>query len=70
MKLSKLVRFIPVSNEDYMSALKSRFKDKEDAINYYAAMSASCTAIVTRNKSDFAFSKIPVLTAEEYLVAE
>lgn len=67
LKLTRHIKFIPISEKDYISALKSTFKDKEDAINYFAAISASCAMIVTRNKSDFSQATIPVLTAEEYL---
>ena len=40
-----------------------------DAVQYYSALTAKAEAIITRNKKDFANSKIPVMTAGEYLAA-
>ena len=40
-------------------------KDFEDALQYFCAMSNQCDVIVTRNKKDFQFSSIDVLTPEE-----
>jgi len=48
-------------------ALASKFKDYEDAMQYYTAVKAKADAIITRNGKDFAFSKIPVMTATEYI---
>lgn len=48
-------------------ALRSSFDDFEDALQYYAAVKAKADFIITRNGKDFALSKIPVLTAAEYL---
>jgi len=48
-------------------ALRSSFSDFEDAMQYYSAMKAKADLIITRNGKDFALSKIPVMTASEYL---
>ena len=48
-------------------ALASQFKDYEDAMQYYTAIKAKADAIITRNGKDFASSKIPVMTATEFL---
>ncbi len=48
-------------------ALASPFADYEDALQYYSALSKNVDVIVTRNGKDFRFSKIPVLTPDEYL---
>ena len=45
----------------------SAFTDFEDALQYYSAIEADTTIIVTRNGSDFKSSILPVLTAEEYI---
>jgi predicted nucleic acid-binding protein len=51
-------------------ALKSEFKDFEDAIQYYSALSQfDIDAIVTRNAKDFRKVTIPILTPEEALSA-
>jgi predicted nucleic acid-binding protein len=66
-KLRLLVRVLPVDEQILDRALASSFSDFEDAIQYYTAMSSEIDTIVTRNKTDFRSSKIPVYTAEEYL---
>ena len=48
-------------------ALNSNFSDFEDAVQYYAALSANADAIITRNIKDYKRSTIPVLTAEQFL---
>lgn len=50
-------------------AIASPFNDFEDAIQYYTALKAKADAIITRNGKDFVFSKLPVMTAAEYLSA-
>ena len=47
--------------------LASQFKDFEDAMQYYTAVKAKADVIITRNGKDFAVSKLPVMTAAEYL---
>ncbi len=41
--------------------------DFEDGLEYYAALNAKCTCIVTEDLSDFHFSGIEVLNAESFL---
>lgn len=48
-------------------SLASNFKDFEDAMQYYTALKAKADVIITRNGSDFKASKLPVMTATEYL---
>lgn len=43
------------------------FTDFEDALQYYSAIEVNADVIISRNKKDFKFSKIPVLTAGEFL---
>lgn len=43
------------------------FLDYEDGLQYYSAVENRIDTIITRNKKDFSASKIPVLTAKEYL---
>lgn len=43
------------------------FTDFEDALQYYTAIENNLDAIITRNLKDFKKSKIPVMTAEQYL---
>lgn len=48
-------------------ALASDFKDFEDGLQYFVAMDNQADVIITRNKKDFVNSKIPVMTAGEYM---
>ena len=43
------------------------FPDFEDGLQYYSAIENQIDVIITRNKKDFKNSKIPVLTAKEFL---
>ena len=66
-KLSKFVITVGLSAEDYEQALQLKAKDFEDALQYFCAISNECTAIVTRNKKDFKYNTIKVLSPEEFL---
>ena len=66
-KLSCLVNVADTTNDHFLSALDLQAKDFEDALQYYCARANECDIIVTRNKKDFAFSSISVLTPEELL---
>lgn len=56
-----------VNEETVEKGLNSPFKDFEDSVQYYSALQANCSVIITRNAKDFKHSSIPVMTAEEYL---
>lgn len=43
------------------------FSDFEDGLQYYTAIENEIDIIITRNKKDFKNSKLPVLSAKEYL---
>jgi predicted nucleic acid-binding protein len=43
------------------------FKDFEDSLQYYTALENSLDVIITRNLKDFKPSKLPVMTAGEFL---
>ncbi len=45
------------------------FPDFEDGLQYYSAIENQVDIIITRNKKDFKNSKLPVLTAKEYLAS-
>lgn len=47
--------------------LNSNFPDIEDAFQYFSALKSECNLIITRNSKDFKDSKIPVMTADEFL---
>lgn len=41
--------------------------DFEDGLEYYSAIKAGCKWIVTEDRNDFHFSKVPVMTAYQFL---
>jgi len=45
-----------------------KITDIEDGFEYYSAMDAKCTCIVTYDKRDFHFAETEVLDAEEFLL--
>ena len=71
--IEKLKQFTPlctvtnVGAEEVNLSLYSVFSDFEDALQYYSALKAGASEIITRNKKDFRFSSLPVYTPEEYL---
>lgn len=43
------------------------FKDFEDGLQYYTALENEADILITRNLKDFESSRIPVMTASQYL---
>ena len=67
-KLKQLTRVSAVCDAEIQLALDSAFKDFEDAIQHFSAMSENdVTVIITRNKTDYLHSEIPVLSPDEFL---
>lgn len=52
-----------------IAALRSGFKDKEDAVQYYTAKESEADFFLTRNIKDYKFSdtELEVLTPKQYL---
>ena len=70
-KFKVLVEIINLDDKIIELALSDEeFLDLEDGLQYYSALNNGIDAILTRNKKDFKNSKIPVLTAKEYLATE
>ena len=63
----QLARIATTNERTVDDSLASQFKDFEDAMQYYTAIKAKADIIITRNGKDFAHSKIPVMTASEFL---
>lgn len=69
----KLLKFKAISSVAALTekiidkGLVSKFEDFEDALQYYCAMEAGCSALITRNGKDFKLADISVLTPDEYL---
>jgi len=65
-ELSELSEITDVTKAIIKQSLKTDFKDYEDAIQYYSALSISkIDCIITRNLKDFKRSNLPVLTPSE-----
>ena len=62
-----IVSVLPLDEKIVDLALNSDFKDFEDSIQYFTAIENAQKLIVTRNKSDFKHSKIPIMTAGEFI---
>lgn len=66
-KFKVLVTVLPLDDKITDLALNSEFRDFEDAIQYFTAIENDQDLIITRNQPDFKESKIPVMTAGEFL---
>lgn len=66
-KFKVLVEVLPMDDKIIDLALESDFKDFEDAIQYHTAIENEISIIITRNLKDFKTSRIPVLTAKNYI---
>ena len=66
-KLRKLLSVFAVDEEIIDEALYSDGPDFEDSIQYITAYNHGTDFILTRNKKNFKDSKIPVLSASEFL---
>jgi len=70
-KFKVLVEILALDDKITELALSDdNFPDFEDGLQYYSAIENQIDVIITRNKKDFKNSKIPVLTAKEYLANE
>ena len=66
-KFKLLVKVLPIDDKIIDLSLNSDFKDFEDAIQYFSAIENKQEIIITRNLKDFKLSKLPVMTADDYL---
>ncbi len=67
-KFKVLVELLSLDDKITELALSDdNFRDFEDGLQYYSAIENQIDVIITRNKKDFKNSKIPVLTAKEFL---
>ena len=62
-----VVEICGVSSQDVIMALKDRWSDGEDAIQYHSALSSNADVILTHNISDFHQSFLDVMTPEDFL---
>jgi predicted nucleic acid-binding protein len=67
-ELSELLHILSVDDAIIKSALKSGFKDFEDAIQYQTALTnPDIELIVTRNIKDYKRAELPVMTPGTFL---
>ena len=67
-KFEKLVQTLPMDRKQLRAAIDQPCKDFEDMLQYQCALAGGCDVIITNNKKDFAeYSKLPLLTAAEYI---
>ncbi len=67
-KFKLLVKVLPMDDKIIDLSLNSDFKDFEDAVQYFTALENKLEIIITRNLKDFKLSKIPVMTANDYII--
>ena len=67
LKFSQITYAAPVDSQTISDSLKSEFKDFEDAMQYYSALSVGADYIITRNKKDFTAAQIPVFEPQEFI---
>ena len=67
LNLRQLVRIAPTDERTVDDSLAAQFQDFEDALQYYTALKAKAEIIITRNGKDFSASRLPIMTAREYL---
>ena len=67
-QIFEMTEIISVGEKIINMSLKSNFRDFEDAIQYYCALTImQLDGIITRNTKDFKKSRLPVLSPSEAL---
>jgi predicted nucleic acid-binding protein len=67
IKLRLIIKILPVTYEIIKLALESKFKDFEDALQYYTALLNNIDYLITRNVKDYTRTEIKVHTPDEYI---
>ena len=63
----KYITVITIDHQNILGALKSKFSDFEDALQYFSAVENQCEYIITRNIEDYKNVEIKVLLPEEFI---
>jgi len=66
--LREIFKVLPVFDHEIGRSLDSNFKDFEDGVQNFTAENNNCDFIITRNKKDYAHSRLKVVTPHEYLL--
>jgi predicted nucleic acid-binding protein len=71
-KIELLIRHIDIAEASrsgvLLAAQNKSIGDFEDGLEYYAALHAGCSCLLTEDVKDFYFSEIEVLNAESFLI--
>lgn len=69
MKIGKLLNYLeiqPVGKTELQTALASKFRDFEDGVQHFCALSiGGIDGFITRNQRDYKHSQIPIYGPEE-----
>ncbi len=65
--LRKYVEVVDIGADVIDKVLNDNWKDFEDCVQYYTALSKNADVIITRNKRDFVSSDIQVFSPREFL---
>ncbi|MBL0048887.1 MAG: PIN domain-containing protein [Bacteroidetes bacterium] len=66
--LSSKIKIAGITEANVKSAAENvKIHDFEDGIQYYSALQAKCTCLITENTEDFYFSEMEVLDAKSFL---
>lgn len=67
--LTEHIKIAESTSKTVQQALENpKVLDLEDGLEYYAAIRAKCTHIISEDVGDFHFSEIPVVSAREFLL--
>jgi predicted nucleic acid-binding protein len=68
--LLEIAEIAPVDENGVRDALEAGWSDLEDALQFYSAIHAECTHLVTRNTRDFKqndYPELQIMTPRQYL---
>jgi len=69
-KLRLIVKILPLDDKIVGLALNDEtFSDFEDGLQYFTAIENGQETIITRNLKDFKNSKLPTITAKQFIVS-
>ena len=66
-EILQMFTVIPVTNDILTDSIRSKFKDFDNAVLYFAAEEHDIDYIITRNKESFKGTKIQVYSPREFL---
>ncbi len=71
-KIQLLVQHIEIADADkdgvLLAAQNKSIDDFEEGLEYYAALHAGCSCIITEDVNDFYFSELEVLNSQDFLL--